>query len=117
MQQSLTAVLERNTLMTGDFVTEPYETAWAREARWFIRGLGRISGGDVRMQVTTEISPDGLNWCSLDDAEHNVAADGLISWPVQEFGGWLRLKGTVTDSRPSDEQPGMKVLIYLTLKG
>lgn len=116
MQQSLTAVLERNTLMTGDFETEPYETAWAREARWFIRGLGRTSGDDVRMRVTTQISPDGLNWCSLDDAEHTVTADGLVSWAVQEFGGWLRLKGTVTDFGESDE-PGMKVLVYLALKG
>jgi len=36
MHQSLTVVLERNARLTGEFTTEPYEVAWAREARVMI---------------------------------------------------------------------------------
>ena len=111
MQQSLTVVLERNARLSGAFATEPYEVAWAREARWFIRVLD-IEGADTRLQASTQISPDGLYWCDMDDADVTVHEPGLVSWPVREFGGWLRLKGTVEGS----SSPVAKVMIYLALK-
>jgi hypothetical protein len=111
MQQSLSVVLERNARLSGEFATEPYEVAWAREARWFIRVL-HIEGADTRLEATTQISPDGLHWCDLDDAQITVHETGLVSWPVREFGGWLRLKGTVDGT----SSPTAKVMIYLALK-
>ncbi|WP_407560074.1 hypothetical protein [Streptomyces sp. 184] len=140
MRQSFTAVIERNARLTGEFTTEPYEAAWAREARWFVRVLDS-SGRAPRMLVRTQISPDGLHWCDLDaGTEQSVApAEGpLHSWPAAEFGGWLRLRGTVVDG-PAPTAPGgpdgpdgpngpggtdgpdgapasVKVLIYLALK-
>ncbi|MEV6965988.1 hypothetical protein AB0M47_12815 [Hamadaea sp. NPDC051192] len=109
MRQALTAVLERDTTFTGDFATEPYEAAWAGEARWFVNALGVSSGAVVRM--VTQISPDGLTWCDLDGAEHEIAGPGLVTWPVSHFGQWLRMRGTVTGDDPS-----ATLRIYLTAK-
>ena len=39
MRQSFTAVLERNVTFSEALVSEPYEVAWAREARVFVRAL------------------------------------------------------------------------------
>lgn len=115
MQQSLAVVLERNTLLTGEFATEPYEVAWAREARWFVRIL-ELRGAETRMEATTQISPDGLHWCDLDGCKVSLRERGLASWPVREFGGWLRLKGVVAGGGEAREGVGAKVLIYLVLK-
>lgn len=112
MRESFTAVLERARTLTGEFATEPYEVAWAAEARWFVRTLERTDPG-TRLRVTTQISPDGLNWCDLDPARE-LAGD-LESWTSEGFGGWLRLKGTV-ESEPGATDPGAKVMIYLALK-
>ena len=110
MRQALTAVLERDTTFTADFVTEPYEAAWAGEARWFVQTLAS-SGADAAVRLVTQISPDGLSWCDLDGVEHLAAGQGLVSWPVHQFGQWLRLRGTLTGDNPS-----MKLRIYLAAK-
>ena len=115
MRESLTVVLERNTVLCGDFATEPYEVAWASEARWFVRVLD-LRGHETRLEARTQISPDGLNWCDLDDGVLVIRARGLVSSPVREFGGWLRLKGSVATSSGDREGVGAKVLIYLALK-
>ncbi|GAA3938223.1 hypothetical protein GCM10023085_19470 [Actinomadura viridis] len=117
MRQSLTAVLERNRTLSGEFATEPYEVAWAAEARWFVRTLER-SGAGARLKVTTQVSPDGLHWCDL-EPEREVAGE-LETWTSAEFGGWLRLKGTVDPGGAPAEGTGgpasVKVMIYLALK-
>lgn len=115
MNQTLSVVLERNTVLAGEFATEPYEVAWAREARWFVRAL-EVRGAGTSLQARTQISPDGLHWCDLDDSQHGLRAPGLVSWPVREFGGWLRLKGVVAGDADSTADAGVKVLIYLVLK-
>ena len=51
MRESFTAVLERNRTLAGEFATEPYEAAWAAEARWFVRTLKRTGSG-TRLRVT-----------------------------------------------------------------
>ncbi|GAA4056314.1 hypothetical protein [Actinomadura miaoliensis] len=119
MRESFTAVLERARTLSGEFATEPYEAAWAAEARWFVRTLERTHPG-ARLRVTTQISPDGLHWCDLEPARE--VTDDLESWASTNFGGWLRLKGTVEsdagtagDAEGADT-PGVKVLIYLALK-
>ncbi|MCG5212990.1 hypothetical protein [Streptosporangium sp. KLBMP 9127] len=110
MKQSMTAVLERNTTFTADFTTEPYEVAWAREARWFVRTL-ELDGEAPSLHLTTQISPDGLHWCD-DGAPEQVSGEpSLLSWPVREFGHWLRLRATLRGGDPK-----AKVLIYLALK-
>ena len=115
MQQSLSVVLERNTRLKGEFTTEPYEVAWAREARWFVRVL-ETEGSGTRFEASTQISPDGLHWCDLDDRRISTGEPGLVSWPVREFGGWLRLKGSVAGDPDSGDTPAAKVMIYLVLK-
>lgn len=114
LPNSFTAVLERNTTVDSELVTEPYEVAWAREARFFVRVLDQ-SGSSV-LDVHTQISPDGLHWCDLDDHVHRVdpAAGTLHSWTAQEFGGWLRLRATA--SNPDGANAAVKVLVYLALK-
>lgn len=113
MRQSLTVVLERNSLLTGEFATEPYEVAWAREARWFVRILERRGG--ARLEARTQVSPDGLIWCDLDEPKISHSEPELVTWPVREFGGWLRLKGVVVGDGKAGEGVA-KVLIYLALK-
>ena len=110
MRQALTAVLERDTTFTGDFVTEPYEAAWAGEARWFVHTLA-TGGDDLAVRLVTQISPDGLTWCDLDGEEHLVTGAGLVTWPVAGFGQWLRLRGTLAGDHPS-----ATMRIYLTAK-
>ena len=105
----MTAVLERNRTVTEDFCTEPYEIPWAAEARFFVHVL-EVSAG-VELAFTTEISPDGLHWCRLDDTAHRTADTGLTSWSVTGFGQWLRLRCRVTGERPA-----AKLRIYLVGK-
>ena len=55
MQQSHTAVVERNTLWEGEFVTEPYEVGWSHEAIFFVRILRAEERPTVKARV--QISP------------------------------------------------------------
>lgn len=109
MRESQTAVLEKNTTLTGTFSTEPYEVAWAGEARWFVQVLS-TTDSETQLEVRTQISPDGLTWCDHGDVRV-ISGTGLTSWPVREFGQWLRLHGTVLDAEAS-----AKVRIYLAVK-
>ena len=110
MRQSQTAVLERNTTLTGEFATEPYEAAWAGEARWFVQVLDR-STEDAGLTLTAQVSPDGLTWCDHDGDAHRTEGRELTTWALREFGQWLRLRGEVT---PAGAQ--VKVRIYLAVK-
>ncbi|MFI6832032.1 hypothetical protein ACIBG5_33335 [Kribbella sp. NPDC050241] len=104
MRQSMTAVLERDTTFDTRFATEPYEVAWAGEARWFVHHVG----GDGTATYLTQVSPDGITWCDLDAGEHRVRPGQLISWPVSGFGHWLRLRAKVDGS--------VQVRIHLAVK-
>ncbi|PRX47164.1 hypothetical protein B0I33_106265 [Prauserella shujinwangii] len=110
MRQSQTAVLERYRVLRGDFTTEPFEAGWAGEARWFVQVL-ETARPDTRIVVTTQVSPDGLHWCDAGCPTQVVAGKDMISWPVREFGQWLRITGSVEGDGGS-----AKVQIYLTLK-
>lgn len=109
VRRSFTAVLEKNATFTGSFQTEPYETAWAGEARWFVKVQEMSSG--TRMRAAAQISPDGLFWCDLGAAPLEMNAAGLYSLGLREFGHWLRLNVEVTG-----DAPRVKVTIYLALK-
>lgn len=110
MRATTTAVLEKNTVFRGDFSTEPYELPWAAEARFFVQVL-ELGGDQTSLEFRTEISPDGLHWCDLDDHRHTVDTPGLTSWAVAGFGQWLR-----TTCRVSGREPVAKVRIYLVGK-
>lgn len=110
VRRSFTAVLEKNTTFTSGFETEPYEAAWAAEARWFIRIL-QMTGDNVSFSVVPQISPDGLFWCDEGREPLVMGEPGLYSVPLRNFGQWLRLRANLTGTNPS-----VKVLIYLSLK-
>ena len=107
INHSYTAVVERNVTFTDTLVTEPYEVAWAREARIFVRALD-LAG---RIEATAEISPDGLFWIPEGTPPVALAQPGLLSFPVREFGHWLRVNLRLTGATPS-----ARVIVYLALK-
>lgn len=109
MRQSQTAVLERYRVLRGEFATEPYEAGWAGEARWFAQVLE--ARPNTRLVLTTQISPDGLHWCDAECPPVVAEGEGIVSWPVREFGQWLRIRGSV-----EGDEGSAKVSIYLTLK-
>jgi hypothetical protein len=102
--------LEKNTTFDSHFFTEPYEVAWAGEARFFLRVLD-ISGEKVTLTVNAQLSPDGLFWCDEGSRPLIIEATGLYSFPVRDFGHWLRLQGRLTGACPK-----VKLLIYLAVK-
>lgn len=110
VRRSFTAVIEKNATWSSDFETEPYETGWATEARWFIRIL-ELKGKDAAFAVTPQVSPDGLFWCDEGREQLVMREPGMYSFALRDFGGWLRLKAKVSGGEPS-----VKGLIYLALK-
>lgn len=108
LTNSQTAVLEKNTVLSGEFATEPFEVAWAREARWFFQALDGPPNATVTMR--TQVSPDGLHWVDADDQDVTASAP-LVTWTSSDFGHWLRIRGTVS------EGANVKVRVYLALKG
>lgn len=106
---SQTAVLEKNTVLSGDFATDPFEAAWAKEARWFFQTVDAAPGATVTL--TTQVSPDGLHWIDIDDEVVTIGDEPLVTWTNREFGHWLRISGKVSDGAE------IKVRVYLALKG
>ncbi len=88
LRRSFTAVLEKNSTFTTDFATEPYETGWAIEARWFVRIL-EISGENVELTLSPQISADGLFWCDEGSDPLKMSAACLASIPLVNFGHWF----------------------------
>ena len=107
VRRSFTAVIEKNSTFTEPFDTEPYETGWATEARWFLRVL------EVRgtLTATPQVSPDGLFWCDEGRAALAIPAPGLYSFPLRDFGQWLRLTCGL-----SGDGARVKLMITLALK-
>lgn len=107
IRNSHTAVLERNQTFAEELVTEPYEVAWAREARVFVRALD-LHG---TIEATAEVSPDGLFWTAEGSPPVRLTQPGLASFPLREFGHWLRIV-----LRNKDAAPSARIIIYLALK-
>lgn len=111
IRTSLTAVIERNTVWQGTFASEPYETAWASEAIFFIRALRLDDAGESLGTAQVQISPDGIHWC---DEGTCIAlprqTDEVTFVRVAHFGGWLRLAGSTADDRL------ITVIVSLSLK-
>jgi hypothetical protein len=109
IRRSHTAVLEKNSTFTSDFATEPYEVAWATEARWFIR-LFECEGNQPDLHLQVQVSPDGLEWCNV-PGELTLDRPGLYTLVVAQFGHWLRLNGTL-----HGEDVRIRTQILLALK-
>jgi len=107
IKHSYTAVIERNVTFTDELFTEPYEVAWAREARIFVRALDLVG----QLEATAEISPDGLFWIPEGSPPVKLGHPGLLSFPVREFGHWLRVV-----LKNKEAAPSARVIVYLTLK-
>jgi len=107
MRQSFTAVLERNITFSETLVSEPYEVAWAREARVFVRALD-LTG---TLEAWAEISPDGQCWIPEGSPPATLGQAGVLSFPLREFGHWLRVV-----TRVRGEAPSARVIVYLALK-
>lgn len=105
MRQSQTAILERGIVLDGTLHTEPFEVAWATEARWFLQFLDSDQEGTVSVQP--QVSPDGLQWTDHESDAAVASAPRLASGTIREFGGWLRL--TVT----GDTRSLIKVVLAL----
>ena len=110
MRQSQSAVLERGVELDGVHETEPFEVAWAGEARWFVQFLRPAPGSTVELHV--QISPDGINWIDHESVPA-VESDavGFLSIPVDRFGHWLRLR---TEQTSGSDSPLLR--IHLELK-
>lgn len=102
--------MERGLDLVDIHETEPFETAWAGEARWYVHFLRPAAGTAVEFRV--QISPDGLTWIDHEGVAPVISdAAGLLSIPVERFGHWLRLRS----SRMSGSgNPQLR--IYLELK-
>lgn len=108
MRQSYTAVVERNVTWQGDFATEPYESAWASEALFFVRALA-VSGPPATARV--QLSPDGIHWCDEGTILSLPTQPDTVTFArISHFGGWLRLVGSLPDSA------SITVIVYLVLK-
>lgn len=107
--RSHTFVLELNGLWEGTFESEPYETAWAREAIVFIRALA-AEKLPATASARVQISPDGLHWCDEGTTVALRPVPEVTFCRLTHFGGWLRLAGSLP--------PGasVKVIAYVALK-
>jgi|SRR5699024_2200053 len=111
LRSTATAVLERDLTITDAIETEPYEIPWASEARFFAQ-VHTLEAPDTTLEFITQISPDGLHWCDLDDSSHEVTETGLATWLVTGFGQWLRVRCRVRGTTPT-----ARLRIYLVGKG
>lgn len=109
MNESYTAVVARNVDWAGDWTTEPYETAWAREAIFFVSVL-RFRGEGTTCSARVQISPDGMHWVDEGTRMEIPVREAVTAVKVSHFGGWLRLAGSAPDGS------ALTVITYLVLK-
>jgi hypothetical protein len=113
MRNTATAVLVRGDWLQGAVVTEPYETAWAAEALFFVRFMGvrGQASKDARAELRVQLSPDGIRWVD-EGTVLRVAAEveALEFARVSHFGGWLRLVGQVPEGL------SLQTVVTLSLK-
>jgi hypothetical protein len=109
LRKSATAVPERNVAITDGFTSEPYETAWAIECRWFVHVLEASAG--AKLTFSAETSPEGLTWCPHEAGAVTLPGAGLATLPLREIGPWQRLRFAL------DGAESVRAIVYLTLKG
>ena len=115
MKHFTTAVLERHTEYGGPFATEPYETAWASEAIFFIRAE-ELLGEGVMLRARVQISADGIHWIDEGTAFEPITTSGDYFVRVSHFGGWLRLAGEVQCTNSIESSAKCRTMVSLVLK-
>ena len=110
MRHFTTAVLERHAQLSGRYTSEPFETAWASEALFFIR-VEDIVGENPVLLAKAQISADGIHWIDQGTTFPDIKSCGDYFVPVSHFGGWLRLDGEV-----QGQDGRMQATIHLVLK-
>ena len=110
MRNFYTVVLERMREVTDSFDTEPYETAWASEAMFFIR-VHDIAGKGTELKSRVQVSVDGIEW--IDEGTHfpTITAPGNHFIRCTHFGGWLRLRNEIRG-----EEASLRTTMHLSLK-
>jgi len=104
------AVLEREKEYAADFQTEPYETAWAGEATFYVK-VHAIQGDGARLRARVQMSADGLDWVDEGTGLAPITSEGVAFARVSHFGGWLRLACAL-----EGHDPRFMVTIHLILK-
>lgn len=108
MHTTNTSVLARRVWITDEYATLPYEAGWASEAVFFVQ----VEGAHPELTVSTEISPDGINWIAHGTPRTLAGAETLQALGLTLFGNWLRLRiEGATEDHPA------RVLVHLNLKG
>lgn len=108
MQNTNTSVLARRVRITSDYATLPYEAGWATEAVFFTQ----VEGEHPELTISTDISPDGINWIARGDARTLREDETIAESGLTVFGNWVRLRiDGVSEERPA------RVLVHLNLKG
>ncbi|WP_425396022.1 hypothetical protein [Aeoliella sp.] len=110
MRHSITQPLARHKELTGEFVTEPFECAWASEAIYFVRIQDAGNDTDL-LRAHPQISADGIHW--VDEGSHFPEMSGQGVWflRLSHFGGWLRLC-----TEAVGESPRFNIMIHLVVK-
>ncbi|GAA2385455.1 hypothetical protein [Dactylosporangium salmoneum] len=108
MQTTYTAVLARRVRISGDFSTLPYEAGWANEAVFFTQ----VEGEHPELSISTEISPDGINWLRRGQVEKLGESEHIAANALTVFGNWMRL--VITGATPEHTA---RVLVHVSLKG
>lgn len=114
MRQFQTSVLDRKQNIEDGCATEPFEAAWAGEAVFFIE-VQKISGG-THLSAYVQISPDGIRWADEGTVLEGVAETGMRFLKVSHFGGWLRLRFSVTGGDRARDDSRCLATIRLVLK-
>jgi hypothetical protein len=112
MRQFATSVLERRWAVDGQLLTEPYETAWASEATFYVR-LHSESADIPTLSCWAQTSLDGIAWVDLPNAVLPVGGAGDHRMPLTHFDGWLRL---VVEPTQGEDYTGVGVTVALVLK-
>jgi hypothetical protein len=110
MKHFQTSILERKGEINDGYQTQPFETAWASEAIFFIE-IHTAQEGIPAFVAHVQISADGVRWVDEGACSGTLDAAGLHFIKVAHFGGWLRLRFT------ADEPDARSTMtIHLVLK-
>ena len=109
LRRSYTAIVERNVLWQGEFASEPYESAWASEAIFFLRALD--VAGEIAGTAHVQISADGIHWVDEGTRIDLPSQKNTVAFcKISHFGGWLRIRGALQGGEY------ITVLVSLVLK-
>lgn len=108
MHTTFTSVLARRVRISSDFRTLAYEAGWATEAVFFTQ----VEGEHPELTVTTEISPDGINWVRRGESQTISESESIAANALASFGNWVRVVVT-----GANEEASARILIHANFKG